>query len=321
MPTIKEQHVLVIGEGPAGLMTSILAAASSNIKVTLVKKRSGFTRNQILFLNKESLDLLKEINVFAKLNIKTFVMEKQERGLIEIKKLEKCLYNKLNSLGITILQGKFIDIQNDKAFIQTENEVKEFPYDILVGADGAGSQVRKTLKIKCNKIGLDHLVGSSFLPHLRSDTPILHERVSSNFFLRKVQTPVGCFVLLHSRTAEQLANKQAIAEAAEASDWNLEAEQMRTADQPIVHVENVRAQLKQAQRFADEENRVILVGDATATGSFYLGRGANLALKSALLAKNFFLDDNQNRFQSYNKKMLELSDSLIESNKHLFNDL
>jgi 2-polyprenyl-6-methoxyphenol hydroxylase-like FAD-dependent oxidoreductase len=312
-------NVLVIGEGPAGLTAALIAARDGH-QVTLVKRRGQYTREQILFLNSFSIEIFCNLNVFEKLKIASFDMCGQRRGLIKIKKLERKLSKKLQEFPVRILHGKFTHFDNGKAVISSDASEVEIVYDILIGADGAKSEVRKTLGIKCNKIGSKVYVSSSFNSEKKvNEACMIEKEENSNFWIRKVDTPHGQFLLLHGKSKTEKADKHIMAETCRFFGW--EAEAKGIFSEQATNLEIVPVRLKQAQKFSDEQAKVILVGDATTTGSFYLGRGVNLAIKNAEIVGEFLQMQKEQvpfAYDWYQREVKKISDDLLEGNKYLF---
>lgn len=311
-------NVVIAGEGPGGLSAAILAGIQK-CNVTVIKKRESYSRNQIIFLNDSSLNLLERIDVLKDLNIVPFELSGQKRGLVEISKLEQALIEKCYILGIKIINGQFLKTQHKNALVKTDSGEQLLPYELLVGADGAQSVVRNALMIECNQFGPKTLVGSSFIPSNKAMAANMEEKETADYYIRKVATPVGCFLLIHNKPSSSClyANRQTIRKAAELFNWNKEVRQIEDCD--VTNTEDVWVSLQQAKAFVNKEQQAILIGDATTTGSFYLGRGANLALKSAELAEHLIKTGlNSRSFNWYNSEMKKLSDGLIESNIHLF---
>lgn len=315
-------NVTIVGEGPAGATTAILAVGAG-YQVTLIKKRELYTREQIIFLNDSSLNLLNRIGILKNLSIVPFNMDGQVRGLVKIKKLEKSLNSKLESLGVNIIHGEFLSLRDNRIVIKNGATEQVLSYGILVGADGARSSVRESLNMKCHIVGNRTIVGSAFIPAIKSSVANMQELQTEDFYIRKVSTPVGCFILQHNKISgsAENADRHSILAAARTFNWVEEAKVIEDENLHIVNIENVTAKLKQADKFVDQEQRAILVGDATTTGSFYLGRGANLALKTAELAERFLQmlrEGSLTAFDWFNKAVKIESDALLSSNRHLF---
>lgn len=310
--------IVVVGEGPAGLATSIVAKLQ-NFEVILIKRREDYKREQIIFLKMSAIKLLKRINVLRFLKIEIVRLNAITQALTAISQLEKMLYLVAQKLGVKVIHGQFEKIESHCVVLSDKRRI---PYRILVGADGAHSKVREALGIKSNEVGLKTLAASAFVPK-KMETSQVQEVTTSQFFLRKVDVPSGIFLLLHVRTLKELpyANKQALVNAASSCGWGSEAEMIKRKGDCVL-IEDVEVSLQQATHFCDSSQDVILVGDSTTTGSFYLGRGVNLAFEIVEVAEKFFaLKRDVAAYDWYNQQVKKLSDELIKSNLPLFSRL
>lgn len=311
--------IVVVGEGIAGAATAIVARLQ-NWNVILIKMREGYTREQIIFLKMNALKFLERINVLPLLKIEIVRLTTSTQALVPISHLEKALFTVANQLGVRIIQGKFENIYGHSIVLSNQQRI---PYGILVGADGAHSRVRNALNIKCNKVGVQTLAASAFIPN-KMETSQVQEVSTNRFFIRNVQVPSGAFLLMHFKHIERPleANKEALASAASSCGWGSEAHLLK--ERNCVVNENVEVNLQQAATFSDRSKDAILVGDSTTTGSFYLGRGANLALDIVEVAEKFFrmkINEGASAYDWYNQQVKKLSDELVGSNLHLFSRL
>lgn len=313
------KSIVVVGEGPAGLATAIVARLQ-NHEVVLIKRRENYRREQIVFLKMSALNFLKKINVLRFLKMEMVQLNATTQALIKISHLEKVLYSVAQKLGVKVMQGQFEKIESHSAVLTDKRKV---PYHILVGADGARSKVREAVNIKCHQVGLKTKAASVFVPK-KVEKAQVHEVSADHFFLRKVDVPSGTFLLLHVKAPQTLphANKQTLMSAASSCGWEATALQMVKKKRGCVLSEDVEVNLQQATHFCDSSQDVILVGDATTTGSFYLGRGVNLAFETVEVAQVFFaLRKDATAYEWYNQRVKKLSDELITSNLPLFSRL
>lgn len=149
--------VIVVGAGPAGLMSAI-KLSKTNLSVLVIEKNDNYNVNKLCAggLTNKSLDLIDstipDIN-FDKIQLiiekKITNLEKKNIvGTFERKKLYNYLIKKL-SKNIQILFKTKITKINDK-YLETQKSKINFKY--LIGADGSNSIVRKYLNIRNNKI-------------------------------------------------------------------------------------------------------------------------------------------------------------------------
>lgn len=322
---IVQEKIVIAGEGLSGLTIANLAV-KSGFKVTLIRKRPTFDRNQIVFLNESSHLLLERIGVISELKLSQFDLTRIDRSeiknnkfcLVKIRKLESALMKKLES-RIKIIDGYFKAFKDDKLVVQTLTEELLLSYDKLIGADGAHSNVRSALGIPCINFGKMTLVGSTFLRGKEQTEFKVKEKITKNYFVKNISTPKGRFLLLHNKvnTEKKEANRVAIKEAAKANNWHEEATLIENGAGD--HVEDIPVCLQRAVLFSDQKRRAILVGDGVVCGTFYIGTGANSAFKNAEIVEKFLqMEDEPNKYEWYDKQIQIHSGELIEANIPLF---
>lgn len=144
-----------MGAGPAGLGAASELAKNDEFEVTVLDKNAqpsykvcggGIHPDFIkAYVSPDILDREFE-SMLLKTPKTTFVMEYGKQifvGTLNRQRLNEKLTEKARSAGATVLFGKNVkDIQKDK--VVTESG-EEFPFDYLIGADGATSVVRKSL--------------------------------------------------------------------------------------------------------------------------------------------------------------------------------
>jgi len=165
--------ILIVGGGPVGLMTAILAKKELKCDVTVVESRPSYDRKQIVLLNAETYkglprEVKSKIQKFgcfvlppAKDKLSRCYKSYLPLSSISLKRLENALLHYAKKKKIKIIRpkrGKLnIKFQRGKCFIKG----KEFVCDIIIGADGKFSQVRsKLLKSKVtNKFNRKKMYG------------------------------------------------------------------------------------------------------------------------------------------------------------------
>jgi len=151
--------IVIIGAGPVGLMTSIrLKELLPHTNITLIEKRPIYKRNTILLLDSVTLGLLpQEVKdqifqsgcyVFPppKDNLSRCYRQPMERASVQTYILEEALAKYASKQKIKIIrpaQHKMLNISFDLEDYLVLVDNKKYPFDILIGADGAASQVRK----------------------------------------------------------------------------------------------------------------------------------------------------------------------------------
>ena len=141
--------VLIIGGGPAGLATAI-EAKESGANVTLIEKRTAYSRIQRLFLSDSSIQLLQKWQVAAPKMQIAELEDGSHIGFVNINHLEESLESRAQELGVQKISGKFQAFKADRiaVILTAEQQQLDIPYDIVVGADGARSCVKEALAIK-----------------------------------------------------------------------------------------------------------------------------------------------------------------------------
>lgn len=314
-----EDKVVVIGGGPAGLATAIEAKAQG-FEVTVVEKRDVYTRPQWLFLFDTSLKLLEKWAVqppqmrVADLGNGTSV------GFIAIKHLEEQLEKRALEFGVKKIQGEFQDFGSNRTVIVIAPNQDQviLPYDIVVGADGAHSQVARILGIQ--KTSLGAAVGASALfPNLGDGfegCDISDPLQQDEGFLRRIKLSSVSIVFIQSPLG---ASKEQLQKVLQSRGWAAEAQAL-SANRGLI-LSDIDIALSQATTFSYEEKSAILVGEAAATASFFQGMGANTALKASEVAGQFFKEirlQNPAAFQNFNREMKKTTDALVEDSAFLF---
>jgi 2-polyprenyl-6-methoxyphenol hydroxylase-like FAD-dependent oxidoreductase len=312
--------VLIIGGGPAGLATAI-EAKKSGAKVTLIEKRNEYSRPQRLFLFDPSIQLLKRWQVTVPQLQIAELGDGSCIGFVEINRLEEGLENKVKELDIQRIQGEFKALGSNKtAVISTpEQEELKISYDIIVGADGAHSRVREVLGLEINHLG--SAVGAfAFVPDptdTSTEIDVSPPIRKDAGFLRRIKAPSVSILLMQSPMD---SSKEQLQKIATECGWHKEA--LLIGEDKAFIATDIPITLQQTLAFSSKNKSAILVGDATATASFFQGMGANTALKTAEIAGRFFQSVQKQRptaYQDFNQSMKETTDAMIEDSAFLFN--
>lgn len=313
--------VVIIGGGPAGLATA-LEAHASGANVTVIEKRCTYSRAQILFLFDYSLELLKKWRVVIP-SMHISCLEKGGlMGSTKIKNLETALAKRVKELGIQVAQGTFKSLSDGSVIVSKEGKAHEFPYDILVGADGAHSYIRDVIAMP-NKVFGRAMSIAAYIPLFDKTTEFLPATYREGVFVKRIIFPEGRIVMMqyplhNTNKALPQLNQQVLADEMQKAgwlvdaEWILEGKSFITPEIPVV--------LQQAQAFVDEERSVILVGDAAATAPYCQALGANTALKTAEIAGRLFAQIMRNAnfsYSQFNMEMKEATDAFIEDSKYL----
>ncbi len=320
----KPLSVVIIGAGPAGLSTAI-EAKNQGAKVTIIEKRKNYSRNQVLFLEDASIKLLDKWKVVVPQMTVIEMGDGEKIGFTLIKNLEEALDYRIKLMGIKKVQGEFIDFQKGESAVQVQtknNERVNFFYDILVGADGSHSSVRSKLGIDLNVYGIGDAVWSRVaIKDEKQMAAILPPILIDGFFVRLIQTPAGSIIFAQSVKERTKIGKEKLEQLVRGCGFKNEAEAI-ACDQAVFS-DTMEVRLQQAKTFSDEKKSAILVGDAAATASFFQGKGANTAFKTAVCAGGFFRmvqEKNKEAYSVFNQAMKEVTDVMIEDSRFLFNE-
>lgn len=309
--------VLIIGGGPAGLATAI-EAHQQGANVTIVEKRSSYTRMQMVFLIESSLELLEKWQVSVpNMHIIDFDIG-EKMGFIKISDLEMGLNERVKELGIKRVHGEFIAFSEKGLRVGSavERLIFDFPYDIVVAADGVHSHVRAELGIQCKKIGeASGTWACSIFPDFSGELDISEFIFRPNYVLRRISMPHASLILMQSNVNHavpiRFSVNTLIADALDCG-WFKEAEVIASGQGTIVS--NIEIVFQQAQHYSHKAKKAILVGDAAATASFFHGMGVNTALKTAVHAGDFFKElrcDIDGTYNIFNERMQTTTDDLI----------
>lgn len=321
--SLQALDVVIIGGGPAGLATAIEAHASG-ANVTVIEKRSTYSRDQLLFLFDYSLELLNKWHVsIPSMQIVSFE-DGHLMGSTKIKDLEEALAKRVHELGIKVMHGAFLNLVKGAVTVATEVGECEISYDVLVAADGAHSEVREAVAIPSCIFGKAMSIAAIIpSPDSNKKAELLPANLQEGRFIKRIFFPRGrCLILQYplndaTKDYQQLDQQALIEEAQKAGwleevDWITKGKSFITPEIPII--------LQQALAFSDMEKSIILVGDVAATAPFCQAMSANTALKSAEVAGVFFVNIQKDTDQSYsqfNMQMKEVTDALITDSKYL----
>ncbi len=308
--------VVVIGGGPGGLATAI-EAYYSGADVIIVEKRKDYTRNQGTYLLDSSLALLEKWEVHVEHMYMGEITPERKVAFLQLKNLEKALGKKVELLGIQKIHGEFLELCDHAIVVQIEGEEKVLSYDFLVAADGAHSHLRDCLHIKTSCIGQARGALAVF-GSLEEDLGTIHftpDLKNGDIHGKRSEFDGGSVVCLQGPSNSLGDFCGAI------RDFGWQEDANKLADGQGQLFENIEVLLQRSDAFFNREYSAILIGDAAATGSFFRGLGANTALKAATFAGRFFREVEIHEdlaYDSFNQKMQEVTDYMIERNRSLF---
>jgi 2-polyprenyl-6-methoxyphenol hydroxylase-like FAD-dependent oxidoreductase len=317
--------VVIIGAGPAGLATAI-EAHQNGAEVTLIEKRSSYSRNQVLFLIESSIRLLDKWGVAIPSMSVVQIGENQRIGFVRINVLENSLDKRVSELGIKKLLGEFKELNDGNILLNIENKDVHLNYDILVAADGVHSVVRDRLNISCNCLGAAQAAVGVIMLQVPSSVGITPTIKKNDLLVRKLSTPQASIVFIQTCASTpkdlKISSLEIFTKCCADCGWQMEAEII--GEGKVMIFDNIEVLLQQAQSFSNVNKAAILVGDAAATGSFFQGMGANHAFKTAEIAGAFIKnmkEDAQNAYDSFNQMMKITTDELIQDSAYLFSEI
>jgi 2-polyprenyl-6-methoxyphenol hydroxylase-like FAD-dependent oxidoreductase len=310
--------VLIIGGGPAGLATAI-EAKNQGCRVTIVEKRDAYSRPQTLFLLDSSLKLFEKWEVDISPIRIVDLGDGTSMGFVSIKQLEEQLEKKALALGVEKIHGEFLGFKsNEAALVKTCNKDEvAFLYDILVAADGTHSKVREALAIERDCLGsAKGAVLKIDVEDTSTEIDVSPAIKIEDGFLRRTKVPKASIIFGQFPLK---ATKEVLQKAFEAQGWSKEVKAL--VENKALVGEEIDVFLHQARTFSHVEKSAILVGDAAATASFFQGRGANTALKTAEAAGSFIKEVQEHpkaAFQNFNQTVKEITTEMIEDSAFLF---
>jgi 2-polyprenyl-6-methoxyphenol hydroxylase-like FAD-dependent oxidoreductase len=330
-----KQKLVIVGGGPVGLLTAIMIMKQSRLKsqfdVTVVELRAGYTRKQIILLDNHSHQLLpREVRtalwgrqrrvgcyVFPppKKTGATCYRTKLPLSSAPMYRLERALFTSARKAGVrTIRPSKkgaklTLKFDNDTKTItivrprrNTTNETLRIRWDVLVGADGANSTVRRDVMgataIPMADLGRIYgvtinaqttpmrLGGVKYRPSETDRRRLAAAGVQHDY--RFFRTQYGHYyvgiVLRESDARRMMATiKRGVVPA--------ELERQTQSICKLVNAQCKRVELDQitifpidvtrASKFIDESANAYLVGDAVVATHFFTGSGINVGFKTA----------------------------------------
>jgi len=312
-----QNHVVVIGGGPAGLATAI-EARKAGFRVQVIEKRSEYTRPQVVFLNENSIQLLKNWGADLQQVKLIEIAPQKSKGIVELRILEELLAKRTKELNIEILRATFDGFNSDQSLVVTTDSgaQRTLPYDFVVGADGAHSKTREALGISVTHFG-DAKALATFVrvpPSTKPGFDVSPALRGPSYYLKRIKIVAGSVIFMQSYND---ISEQEFRDAVANAGWHEEAEMLAEQLGRL----KVDVTLQQALVFSAKAKAAILVGDASATASFFNGMGANTAFKTAEAAGLFFQTVQEQGAAAYETFDLSLklaTDAMIQDSQFLF---
>ena len=164
---MQKYDVAIIGAGPSGCITALLCA-KAGLRVTLIEQKT-FPRQKPCGggLTSKTITILREIDCFSE-NIaekycrsiqihlpkldKTFFVEAEEPFLVTVERatFDAFLANRAAEVGVDLKEGeRFLKFKiHSSGYIEVITERNTILAELLVGADGVFSKVRKQLELE-----------------------------------------------------------------------------------------------------------------------------------------------------------------------------
>lgn len=323
----KKKKILVVGGGPVGLIFSILIKLDFNLDklydITILEKRPTYDRQQIILINSESYNLLPD-KVKHEIWLKDghpgcFILpptkdpeancylQKLDLSSAPIFMIEQELHKYASNLNIDILRPsnseELFNIDITPEYINLNDQ--SLDYDIVVGADGANSEVRSKMLETLTKEKFTPLWGLTIIDQLTPqdiggilDRPtqeyqdLILSRPDQNES-RIFRTTYGLLYLAFVITQTEALQVQDYLSSSQNSnniEWLKDKLQqtclnIKTHKCPQINPRNTSVfgvkptySLKYSKM---SQKPIYLIGDALVNTNFFTGSGFNVGLKSA----------------------------------------
>ena len=312
-----KNKIIIVGAGPAGISTAI-KLKQNNIDCLLIEA-TKFPRNKTCGggLTQKSIKLIENLlnkkipeniinnktNKFQLTNnnkILNSIILNNNFYLTDRINLDNWLINEYKNMGGNLLENtKVITINTKKSTIKCSNN-KEFSYDILIGADGTNSTVRKYICQSNYKkaLGIETLIPINDL-NIKKDTIILDIGILNDGYLwifpEKNFYNVG---LATTYSKKGKLNYQSILKNYLAKNFNYNKNiNIKGAFLPYDKCHN---------KYIKKIDNIFLIGDAYGLIDPLTGEGIYYALQSGLIMASSIIEainNNTNISKIYNKKI------------------
>lgn len=292
----KESRIIIIGAGPSGLSLAVELKRYGFQSVRVVEKlKTLTTRGRALAVIPKTLAYLEPSGTTEKILeeaeiINSAILCKRGktreiaiRGIhdkydhlttIEQENIEKCLIERLKEYGGDVDRGVELTALNAKdrvAILKKGDELEEYHYDLLIGADGVGSTVRQLMQFdypgfeeECwweqmeIKMNFENLANNSVYLCLDSSPVLAAIPAPQNVF--RVVTPT---------------------EGVEESFKSYGLEYIDGEMESVLWKSTFRVGYRSSEEMFEEG--VVLIGDAANVHSPVGGRGMNKGIEDAVL--------------------------------------
>jgi len=148
--------ILIIGGGPAGSTAAKLLAPFHD--VTLIQDKPDFDKpcgggvkteifRQFDIPSDPVIHTLNHVIMKYKRESVNVDLKGDNLSIVKRKKFDQILRTEAQNAGAKLYYGKFKHSDSQRAYIKIAKETIPFEYDILIGADGVYSSVRKSLNL------------------------------------------------------------------------------------------------------------------------------------------------------------------------------
>lgn len=152
-----QSAIVIVGMGPAGIVSAIEAAKKGN-QVVLIENRDYFTRTQRVKVDIETLDYIEALNKLDPNTSKKdedFLIRNKTESTVPINELQEFLEKKLRALypdKVKIIKGADVKVQDlnveqQLIHVEVKGKVQSIKFSHIVGADGT----RREMASKINQ--------------------------------------------------------------------------------------------------------------------------------------------------------------------------
>lgn len=315
----KEYDIVIVGGGPAGVSLGFLLQKAGICNCIIDKQI--FPREKLCggLLTEKTFLLLKNIygnlefpcekitssvNLFMGTHKLSGVITNSKFYLVERQKFDNYLLDQYKAYGGMIFEGTSIKkiTQKDKHLI-LENGI-EIKYNVLIGADGANSQIRK-------------LIAPTYRPDaLCLESTYISDFVDNdiNIYFSTIQNGYGwCFPKNKYYT---IGIGGAVNQKTDIKELFIKFSQ--SINKPI-ETNNIKGAMVPFGKYVKKpcQNNVLLIGDAAGLVDPITGEGIFFALQSSVYAYNSiceYYNKNKPLYKSYKKSLKKIHSIIDDAN-------
>jgi len=299
-------NVAVIGSGPAGALAAISLAKKGHVVNVFDQKPLSHTqdicthaafenddlKNYNLVLNKRGIDALDKFDVdyseksvdithiMAHKHDSAFQRDSLDTISISRSDLLECIKDAAKNLDITFHHSKLIDIDFDNRVAILEN--KKQSYDLLIGADGANSKVRSSLRECVDEFGYDEIMDDRFFKTFKVTKEELEK------FKGYDETWGNSFHVWQSTDSELICppckDGGLTVSYVTTKNFNMSNfPEFKLGERTMQHIEKGKPRVTKSVYCTHAGiGRVLLIGDACHAALPSLGQGVNAALEDSV---------------------------------------